>query len=139
MDERQERIEADWADLHQALEGIPDERMSEPGIVDAWSVKDLIAHISFWEEYLVERIEAQRAGSPISRPDVDTLNADVAAERAEWSLRHAREHASAAHARMLQELARSPNAPERLVAVNTWEHYAEHAAHIRAWREREGI
>jgi hypothetical protein len=139
MDERQQRVEAAWGDYQRALKGLPDECMSEPGVVEGWSVKDVIAHVSFWEEYLVERIEGHLAGRSSSSPDVDTLNAEIAAERSGWSPRHAREHTVAAHARMLEVLAQNLDAPERLVAVNTWEHYAEHGGHVRKWRERPRI
>ena len=43
-------LDAAWAALHESYAGLSDNRLIEPGVVDAWSVKDVLAHITTWEE-----------------------------------------------------------------------------------------
>jgi uncharacterized protein (TIGR03083 family) len=136
-----QRVESSWQQLQGVLEGIPDERMSEPGVTGDWSVKDVLAHIAYWEDSLTRKIERRKSGapSPDAGLDVDAINAREQAARAGWSLEQARAELDASHARVLAALASVPDIDPDEVDDDTWEHYAEHADAIRAWRERHGI
>ncbi len=66
-----ERIEASWRELTEALAGIPEERLTEPGVAGEWSVKDLMGHIAFWDEQALLAAERHLAGQPpVVVPDV---------------------------------------------------------------------
>jgi hypothetical protein len=43
------RIERDWANFQDSFAGLSDAQLAEPGVVDNWAVKDLIAHVTTWE------------------------------------------------------------------------------------------
>lgn len=36
--------------LLQLLDGIPEESLGKPGLIDHWSIRDLLAHISAWDK-----------------------------------------------------------------------------------------
>ncbi len=78
-DELMARIRRDRASFAALWAGLTDEQMTRrPGPQSDWSVKDLIAHISAWEKRMLDNGEHLRKGEPlISRPDIDTVNADI--------------------------------------------------------------
>ena len=133
------RVEASWQGLMDALEGIPEDRMSEPGVVGVWSVKDTMAHIAFWDDRAVAVQEAVAAERKPDSVDWRVKNDEVARERADWPIQHARREMHEAHGRVVEMLQKYPNANPEYLAGDTYDHYDEHAAEVRAWREREGL
>ena len=55
-----EKIETTWNEFVMAYSGLSDSQFEQPGVTESWSAKDLIAHVSWWEEEFVE------ASSPYS-------------------------------------------------------------------------
>ena len=54
-----------WEDL---LADIGEDRMEEPGVAGAWSIKDVVAHLAAWRRRTVGRIEAVANGQPEPAP-----------------------------------------------------------------------
>jgi uncharacterized protein (TIGR03083 family) len=146
-----ERFEATLAEVDEA-------RMTEPGVVSGWSVKDILAHIAVWEGRMVgwlaeiSRGEVPEALAPGQTwDDLDQLNeqtylenrdrplAEVLAEFAA-SFRRASDAVEAAPEEMLLDPDRYPwregQPVWHMVAANTFWHYSEHGASIRAWLQR---
>lgn len=59
-----------WEDL---LSKVGASRMSEPGVEGDWSVKDVIAHITFYERSMAGRLEQAIRGEPITRAPLEDL------------------------------------------------------------------
>ncbi len=62
--------------------GLTDAQMTQrPAVQETWSVKDLIAHITWWEDYMIDRVNNLLAGNPDQRlesdSEVDAINARV--------------------------------------------------------------
>ena len=55
-----------WEDL---LADIGEDRMEEPGVAGAWSIKDIVAHLAAWRRRTVGRIEAVANGRPEPTPE----------------------------------------------------------------------
>jgi hypothetical protein len=57
---------------HDAFEGllgqINADRMEEPGVAGAWSIKDIVAHLTAWRRRTVGRLEAAANGNPEPTP-----------------------------------------------------------------------
>jgi len=51
----------DWEGL---LAAIGEDRMDEPGVAGAWSIKDIVAHLAAWRRRTVGRLEAVAHGQP---------------------------------------------------------------------------
>ena len=62
------RIEDAWRELRDALDAVPTERMDEAGVEGPWSVRDLVGHISTWEDQAVESV-----GRYVPRRELDDL------------------------------------------------------------------
>ncbi len=47
---------------------IGEDRMDEPGVAGAWSIKDIVAHLTAWRRRTVGRLEAVAQGRPEPKP-----------------------------------------------------------------------
>ena len=45
---------------------VGEDRMEEPGVGGAWSIKDIVAHLAAWRRRTVGRLEAAARGQPES-------------------------------------------------------------------------
>ena len=130
------------------------DQMNQPGAVGAWSVKDVIAHIAFWERYEANILRAiARGETPVLGAEdlTETRNASVVAQYylrplsaviAEWHA--AREEL----VDLIEELSEEDlNDPERFawnggrtlldrIAGNSYDHEQEHIEQIRAWMKQ---
>lgn len=148
-------MESARAELLEAITSLTDEEMLEPSVVGAWSVRDVLQHISLWEAELVKllvHVQQHRrpAGERFSgKLDIDALNARWHTETRDRPLDRVRADFAAVRQqaqRRLNELAEADLTETRAfpwlkgrplwnyVFEDTAEHEREHAAQIRAWR-----
>ncbi len=140
----------DW----EAILGvIPESRMAEPGVVGQWSLKDLIAHITWYEREMIGVIQ-QRAltGSDLWNKTTDERNAVIYEENKDRSLEDVRDEARRVYAQLYAALEcltdDDLNDPSRfaemlpdwlpwhIFAQNTYEHYDHHTGDVYAWLEK---
>lgn len=137
------RIEVSWSALMETLDGIPDDRLAEPGAVGEWSLKDLLGHIAFWDEVAVQDAERALAGQPDDHDDYQTMNDADYLRRRDRALPEQRSAMHQAHAALIDYLddIEGLDATALDVAIKgaAYEHYDEHVADIRAWRQRAGV
>jgi hypothetical protein len=138
-----ERIEVAWREFLEALDGLPDDRMHEPGAVGDWSVKDLYGHIAFWDEQAIIEFDRALAGQPERDTDWQAMNDADYALRRERTLPEQRSDMHQAHVLLLERLegvAGIDAAPiDEAIKGASYEHYEEHIPDIKAWRERTGV
>lgn len=133
------QIDRSWAGLQAALNGVPKERLSEPNIVGQWSIKDVLGHVAFWDRYSADGAALRLAGAPDrGEADWQALNDTDAAAKAEWDVDRILTELDAAHAALLAGYRALPTLDADEIKED-WEHYDEHGAEVRTWREREGI
>jgi hypothetical protein len=67
------------ADFAKKWQGLSEQQMTQrPGISSNWSVKDLIAHILWWEGYTIARVALLAAGEEVvPLENFDGINAQV--------------------------------------------------------------
>lgn len=147
-------LEHQWAELRSAIEAVPENEIEAPGVVDDWSVKDIMGHVAFWADRGAATLAASNAGNfeglvwGEGENWVDQWNAREAEARKGKSFTDIRGEWVAAHeaARKALEGATDEtlNAEFRQATVadyyvgDTYEHYKEHAEHVKAWlREME--
>src|SRR5262245_23798530 len=89
-------MRAGRARLESALAQVSQEQMTVPGLEGGWSVKDLLAHIEFWERRATTLFRIlMRGEQPESQVDdasVDALNAKVYNENRERPLAEVQRH-----------------------------------------------
>ncbi len=150
-------LEREWEALQAVLGGLSDEQMTRLPVVGAWTVKDLLAHIAVWASRLVTALfKAERGFVPDlveSAVQMDELNARFYQEQKDRPLERVLEDLHGVHLALLNRLETFPDEAltdpkqykwmkgeplSRMVAGDSFEHYCEHAADIRAWRQRIG-
>jgi len=78
-----ELMRAEHALLEALLANFSDEEIVQPGRFGEWSVKDMLAHITFWEQRLIAYVNG--AKESLVQPDedeeaaIDRINAEVLA------------------------------------------------------------
>lgn len=141
--------------LEDALAGLHDDMLLNPALDNGWSVKDLLAHLAFWEKRagdiylgLVIGDIASLEGADLS---VDELNARALDQNRLLSLSQVRENEAWAYHALRRLAAAAPE--EHLfdprcfawtggrpfaewIANNTYGHYDEHIPALLAWRGR---
>ena len=50
--------------LHQAIEGLSEEEMTQVQVEGVWTVKDVLGHIASWEETCLEPLQRYADGGP---------------------------------------------------------------------------
>ena len=90
-DEFLKEIQTEWELLEALLMELDEEQMLDTRAQDGWSVKDILAHITFWERLALDRLYAARDDRPIQIElvgswDVDGLNAQIVVELQEQGI-----------------------------------------------------
>lgn len=141
MSEVLERIEASYRNLVEAIEGVPEDRLSEPRAIGEWSVKDVLAHTAYWNERSLTRIERKLRGEAVEDggDSWQVVNERVQAERAGWPLDRITGSLKQVHDRFVAIVAEHPEVSPGDIEADVYEHVNEHAAEIRAWREQPSL
>lgn len=137
------RIEESWSTFLASLDDLTEEQLLDPGAVGEWSLKELHGHIAFWDDLGRENAALALSGRPRQFDDFEALNqADHEARRSR-SLAEERAAMHQAHAALVADLEERAElgaaAIDSAIAGSTYEHYDEHTADVRAWRNRRQI
>ncbi len=88
-----ERLQTERRRLEQNLEGLSRKEMAQPGVVNEWSVKDVLAHLADWEAHMPVWMEAARRGDPVTEMEAglkwgqfDEFNQRIYARHCDQSL-----------------------------------------------------
>jgi hypothetical protein len=141
------RIDKTWDELQQSISGLSDAQLTEPRTMDEWSVRDILAHITTWEEQTLEHLPTIMAGGRTPKyltfGGIDAFNAMMTQKKRGLSLAEIRRQMSETHARLIELIQSAPadqlnreTRARRRLRWDTFHHYAEHAKVIRDWRER---
>jgi len=145
------RIERAWTDLKESYAGLSTAQLTEPGVTEGWSVQDILAHVTTWEEealrYLPRILEG---GTPprysATYGGIDAFNAQMTARKACLPLPEVLVQLDDVHRRVVALVQSAPEAEiasdtrfRRRLRLDTYSHYPKHAEAIRAWRGRPAI
>ncbi len=144
-------IQKGRTDFEATLARLTPEQMTAPGAMGEWSVKDILGHIGVWESRLVTILYAIEQGATPqtfrTQAEVDQANAESFAEQRDRPLDRVLADFHGVHKQLLKRLEaveeRDLNDPkrfkwmedeplEKLVAGDTFVHYAEHRPAIEA-------
>lgn len=142
-----DQLDAAWRDFQDAYAGLTDEQVLIPGVTGAWSVRDLIAHVTWWDEETITHLPLILRDEPLPRYSrmyggIDAFNALMTEKKRGLSLAEVRGEFVETHQRLVSFIESVP--PAAIVArprfrhrlkLDTFGHYPIHAADIRAWRE----
>ena len=147
-------LNASRTELESVISQVPPNRMTEPGACGSWSVKDLLAHLAFGNDWLAQQLERRARGeSPdpeelrqvqeLGLADNETRNTYYAQFHRDLDLAYVRDWDRRANARLLTAFAALPES--RLQEPDWWtfgralgsvfdvDHDREHAQDIQRW------
>ncbi|RMD62954.1 DinB family protein [Candidatus Parcubacteria bacterium] len=143
-----QRLDRAWETLKASYAGLSETEMMEPGVTGTWSVKDIIAHVTVWEEEALTHLPLLLAGGKPPRYSVlyggiDAFNAQMTERKRTLSLSEVLQQRDDTHRRLIDFLQQVPEEQiaretrfRRRLRLDTYGHYLKHAAAIRRWREQ---
>jgi hypothetical protein len=145
------RLEVEWAALNESYAGVPESALLEPGVAGDWSVKDVIAHVTTWEEEALKHLPVILAGSRPPRyatayGGLDAFNAQTAERKQGLSLAEVLRQRDDTHRRLIAFIQSAPvdtfasdTRARRRLRLDTYSHYPLHTRMIREWREHRAL
>ncbi|HEX5435883.1 MAG TPA: DinB family protein [Gemmatimonadaceae bacterium] len=142
------RLDAAWRDFEAAYAGLSEAQLLTPGVTGQWSARDIIAHVTWWEEEALKHLPLVREGGRPPRYSatyggIDTFNALMTEQRRDLSLADVLRQHDEVHARLIRYVRSAPDelyAREtrfrRRLRLDTYGHYPIHAKAIREWVRR---
>jgi hypothetical protein len=142
------RFDNAWAAFTNSYSGLSESELLEPGVVGSWSVRDIIAHVTTWEEEALKHLPGILEGRrpprySVTYGGIDAFNALVGARKKDLSLAEVFRQQAAVHRRVVALIERTPEGElasgtrfRNRLRLDTYGHYAGHAAAILRWRSR---
>jgi hypothetical protein len=131
-----------------ALETVDAELVTVPGVMEDWSVRDLVVHVAAWSEHGAGAIALASSGRgaefAYSKDQTGAMNERILGEARETSPGAALAREARAYATFREAVAELQDGSlgtrlgngdtlEEVVRYDGPDHYAEHTAHLRAW------
>lgn len=140
------RLENGWTALKESYAGLTDAQMTAPGVMEAWSVKDILAHITIWEgealTYLPLIMHGEKPPRYSLQGGIDAFNARMIEQKRGMTLVEVLNALDETHRRLIDYLQIVPEAQfsqetpfRHRLRLDTYSHYLVHAKAILAWRE----
>jgi hypothetical protein len=147
------RLKRERANWNALLDQIEASRMIQPGVVGVWSIKDLIAHIAWYENQMVD-IDGEQPQPGIELWDLplDERNARIYEANQQRTLTDIQNEAQQVYQKLLETVERLTEEqlqnvkhfpwmqpdwiPWKVIASNSYEHYHQHLSDVQAWVEK---
>ena len=150
MDRRQrllKRLDTCWRAFKDSYVGLSDSAMLTPGVTGAWSVRDIIAHVTTWEEEALKHLPLVLMGKQPPRYSVtyggiDAFNARTTEQKKKLSLLEVLRSQEDVHHQLIELIEGVPEDQlggdtrfRHRLRLDTYGHYPKHAEAIKKWRE----
>jgi DinB superfamily len=142
------RLDRAWRDFTDSYAGLTPSELLEPGVTKGWSARDIIAHVTWWEEEALTHLPLVLRGETPPRYSVtyggiDAFNAMMTDKKKDLSLAEVLAEHADTHRRLLEYLERVPDDQlttetrfRHRLRLDTYGHYPKHAKAIRQWRAK---
>jgi len=149
MDREQllKKLDKAWAAFKESYADMSELQLTEPGVTGDWSVKEILAHVTTWEEEALKYLPLiSKGGRPpryITYGGIDAFNAQMSEQKRGLALADVLRQLDETHGRLIDYVQSVPEAHftretrfRRRLRLDTYSHYPIHARAIREWRER---
>ena len=147
MDRKQllQRIDHAWDAMKAAYFGLSESELVESGVMGSWSIKDIIVHVTWWEEEALTHLPSILTGEKpprysITHGGIDAFNAKKYEEKKDLSISMVLQQRDEIHRRLIDFLQQVPEAQieretrfRHRLRLDTYGHYLKHAEVIREW------
>jgi hypothetical protein len=135
-----------WIAFKDSYAGLSQTDILEPGVTKAWSIRDIIAHVTTWEEEALKHLPAVLEGRrpprySVTYGGIDAFNALMTAKKASLSLAEVYRQQEEIHRQLIDAVTRVPENQltretryRRRLRLDTYDHYPKHTEAIRRWR-----
>jgi hypothetical protein len=153
MDRRQKlirRLDHAWCEFLNSYDGLSQTDLLTPGVTGQWSVKDIIAHVTTWEEEALRHLPLiLQGGRPpkylVKYGGIDAFNAQATASKKDLPILDVLRQQDRFHQELInliegvseEHLGIKTRFAIRL-RLDTYGHYRKHAAAIKKWRAAGG-
>lgn len=149
-DELVEKLEKAWAAFQDSFAGLSEAQMTEPGVTGEWSVKEILAHVTAWEEEALKSLPVILEGGRLPRYSVlyggiDAFNEQMTEQKRKLSLADVLGEMEQTHRRLVALIRQAPEEAvttetryRRRLRLDTYSHYPIHEVAIREWRAQKG-
>ena len=140
------RLDQAWAELKESYADLSDAQLTELGVVGDWSVKDIIAHVTWWEQEALKHLpliikEGRPPRYSTQYGGIDAFNALMIEQKRDLSLTDVLQQQEETHRQLIayiqsvpeEQFTRETRFRHRL-RLDTYSHYPKHARAIREWR-----
>lgn len=146
-----DKIEAAWAAFQASYAGLTAEQMEQPGAAGDWSVKDILAHVTTWEQESLDQLpviaRGEKAGSYRQLyGGIDAFNELMTERKRSLSLDEVLRQLEETHRRLVEYIGAAPDEQlnsksrgRRRLGWDSYTHYPHHEQTIRTWRSSLGI
>jgi hypothetical protein len=143
-----QKLDKAWAEIKESYAGLSDSQLTEPGVMGDWSVKDILAHLTWWEEEALKHLpliikEGRPPRYSTQYGGIDAFNALMTERRQVLSLADVLQQQEETHRQLIEYIQSVPEEQftqetrfRHRLRLDTYSHYPKHTKAIREWRER---
>jgi hypothetical protein len=140
------RLEKAWGIFQESYTGLSDLQLTGPGVAGEWSVRDIVTHVTIWEQEALKHLPTILKGERPPRYStthggINAFNRTMTEQNRSLTLAEVQRQAADTHRRLLSFLESVPEdqfsseTPFRQrLRLDTYSHYRKHADAIRKWR-----
>jgi hypothetical protein len=145
------RLDTAWGAFQASYAGLSSSRLTEPGVAGDWSVKDIVAHVTWWEEEALRHLPLIMAGGrpprySVTYGGIDAFNAMMSERKRDMPLSDVLTQQNDTHQRLIDFIQSVPEDQftretrfRRRLRLDTYGHYAIHTNAIQEWRQRRSL
>jgi len=143
-------IQSRRREWNETLAEVAEERMLESGVAGEWSIKDVIAHVTWWDTQTADMLQTKTLSNvKLWQMPQDVRNDAIYIEKRDRPLDEIRQESGAAFLWLIASIESlgeddltDPSryrqmpaewTPWRVIVANTYAHYYQHLPDIRAW------
>jgi hypothetical protein len=143
-----QNLDKAWVEFKESYADLSDAQLTEPGVIGDWSVRDIIAHVTWWEEESLKHLpliirEARPPRYSTEYGGIDAFNALMTERKHDLALADVLQHQEETHRQLIEYIQSVPEEQfiretrfRHRLRLDTYSHYPKHAKAIWAWRER---
>jgi hypothetical protein len=141
-----QRLDKAWGVFKESYAGLSASQLLEPGVAGAWSVRDILAHVTTWEEEALTHLPLiLKGGKPprysVKYGGINPFNAQMTEQKRSLSLPEVLRQLDETHRRLIDFIQSAPGDQfigetrfRHRLRLDTYSHYPKHAEAIRKWR-----
>src|SRR6266496_1128533 len=135
-----QKLDNAWAEIKESYAGLSDAQLTEPGAMGDWSVKDILAHVTWWEQEALKHLpliikEGRPPRYSTQYGGIDAFNALMIEQKRDLSLADVLQQQDEIHRQLIayiqsvpeEQFTRETRFRHRL-RLDTYSHYPKHAS-----------